>query len=80
MRDVSGLTGGGRGFRVNKKRRRSHKVQIDTFSAHNRCLLSRERMLHSVTGSSIGKLSPSPDFHVTQSGITEHTSVASRFN
>lgn len=48
---------------------RSHRVWINTFPAHNRCLLSAQWILHSVTGSPIGKLSPSADFHVT------HTSV-----
>lgn len=53
------------------KLRRSVRVWINKFSAHKRCLLSHERILPSMTGSSIGKLSPSPPYSSTQTSHWE---------
>ena len=58
-----------------KEWRRSVRVWINKFSAGERCLLQRERVLRSLTGSSIGELSPSPEcslFPLIFANISEH--------
>lgn len=57
--------------KVKSKRWWGVRVQINNFSPHKRCLL-HEQMLRSMTVSSIGKLSPSLDFHLFYANIFEH--------